>query len=1205
MRNLLIALALVTSPFILMAQDGRGTITGRVVDTSGAVVPGAEVHAVNVQSGASAGAVTSASGTYSIPYLLPGTYTVSAEQKGFKKTERRDIEVRVDDVLNLELQLQVGSTTESVEVAAVPPLLEVSNVSLGQVVDARRMAELPIQAGNPDELVLLTPGVVNTTNLKARKASFNNAASQFSTDGGIQFSNDYTIDGVPNSFSVGSNPNNAVIAFQPPQSAVSEFKVETSAFDASVGHTPGALLNLVTKSGTSQYHGELHEWLANSALDAPTFFVNRSGQKKQVYQDNRYGASIGGPFRIPKLYDGKKSFFFYAWESNNWGKPTSVVGSVPTAAEINGDLTKLFTGTTGQIYNPYSTHPQGAFLMRDAFRCDVAGNPLPLISGQRYQFTPGGPAPAGSVQCNKIPAALLDPVAQKIMASYAAPNTPTKNADGTSNYTRATNDTFKYYVHFFRFDHEFSEKNRMFLRFDYDHQLENQSNFYGNLATGLLLTRINRGLALDEVLVLNASNVLNLRYGLTDGETPEQRRSKPFDLSTLGFSPNLVGQFDKSTATFPNVFIGTSQLTKPCSGPCNGTLSGFGNFRDGDGTTTGYIHDFSATLNNYRGKHNLRYGVDFRLYRSFVRRGGYDVSPGLQFLPTYTKQSSNPNVAGVKGQDVAAFLLGIPSGQAQRSASFATQDWFAGPFIQDDWKVTSKLTLNLGLRYEYESPETERFNRAIRGFDRVTPNPIQAYAAPRYATNPILQLPATQFQALGGLMFANSNNRGLWNGQTTNFLPRIGVAYQMNDKTVVRAGYGIFYDTIGINRSIAIQTGFTTTTPINASLDNGLTYVATTANPFPNVVQPPVAVGTIPGLTANLGQPLTVYPINRKQPYAQRWTLSLQRMLPGQFLIDVAYVGNRGTRLPIDRELNAIPRQYLSRSVEKDSTVITTLGTQVANPFFGYPGTSYFSQTTVGDLLRPFPEFGLISAKDGSTSIIEKESNGYSKYHALQVRGEKRFSHGYTLNVAYTWAKAMDGVRYLNPTDIRPEYDISEFDRPHRIVASAVYDLPFGKGRTYGSSLPKALGYVVGEWTMSSTFAMQSGPPLGPWNDVILRGNIRDVALSGRNVDHWFNTSLFETNSTKQPNADYQIRTFPHFLPQVRGDGQQKWDLSLIKNFPFTERIGMQFRAESYNVLNHPNFDTPNIDPTSGGFGKVTSQGGLSREFQFALKLTF
>src|SRR5215469_10068157 len=288
-----LAIVVLLIPSVLLAQEGRGTITGRVTDFTGAVVAGAEVRIANRETGGTAAARSNDAGNYTIPYLLPGTYDLTAEFSGFKRAEHKNIEVRVGDVLNVEIQLQVGNVAERVEVTASTPLLESSNVSIGQVVDQRRMTELPIQAGNPDELVLLTPGVVNTTNLKARKASFNNAASQFSTDGGAQFSNEYSIDGVPNTFSVGSTPNNAVIAFQPPQSAVNEFKVETSAFDASVGHTPGALLNLTTKSGTSQYHGELHEWLANSALDAPTFFVNRSGQKKQVYQDNRFGASIG------------------------------------------------------------------------------------------------------------------------------------------------------------------------------------------------------------------------------------------------------------------------------------------------------------------------------------------------------------------------------------------------------------------------------------------------------------------------------------------------------------------------------------------------------------------------------------------------------------------------------------------------------------------------------------------------------------------------------------------------------------------------------------------------------------------------------------------------------------------------------------------------------------------------------------------------
>lgn len=1197
--TVLVPILLLVAPCVLMAQEGRGSLTGRVTDFTGAIVTGAEIRVANRETGVTASARSNEAGNYSIPYLLPGTYDLTAEFSGFKRVEQKNIEVRVGDVLNVEIQLQVGNVAESVEVSAQTPLLESSNVAIGQVVDQRRMTELPIQAGNPDELVLLTPGVVNTTNLKARKASFNNAGSQFSTDGGAQFSNEYTIDGVPNTFSVGSTPNNAVVAFQPPQEAVSEFKVLTSAFDASAGHTPGAIVNLVTKSGTSQFHGEAHEWFANSALDARTFFISPP-LKKQVYQDNRYGASIGGPVRIPKIYDGtKKSFFYYTWEANKWGKPTTNTGTVPTAAEKNGDLSILQDNTDPSkkqfIFNPFSTKQSGGHFIRDPFRCDIAGNPLPVNGARTQDQTVGSP-------CNKIPRALLDPVAQNIIKFYASPNA-TGNLNGISNYVRATNDTFDYYVHFFRFDHNFSERNRLFVRLDYDHQTEDQSDFYGNLSTGILLTRINHGLALDDVVVLSPTKVLDLRYGITYTETPERRRSAGFDLASLGFSPSLVNLVDKNTATFPNVFITTKAPSppKPCQGSCTGTFSGFGNFRVGDGTTTGLLHALAATLDSSYGKHNLRYGADLRLYRSFGSNGGYDVSPGFRFLPTYT--TPDDKTAGLQGQDFAAFLLGIPDGQLQRSASYATQDKFVGLFLHDDWKATPRLTINLGLRYEYESPETERFNRAVRGFDRTTPNPIQDKAIANYAKAPIAELPVSQFKVLGGLRFVGGPNpRTLWDGQKANFLPRIGLAYQVNDKTVVRGGYGIFYDTIGVNRSIALQNGFTAITPITASTNNGLTYIATTANPFPNGLFQPL--GAAGDLATSLGQPLTVYPVQRKQPYAQRWALSLQRLLPGQFLIDASYVGNRGLRLPVDREINPIDRRFLSRSIERDQPTIDFLKKISPNPFVGidtvYPKAIklFDDNITRADLLRPYPEFG---------SIIETQPIGYSWYHALQVRAEKRFSHGYTLNLAYTWAKAMDAVRFLNPSDLAPEYSISEFDRPHRLVISALFELPFGRGRAIASGVPKIVDAVIGGWQLNGVITRQSGPPLKFDSPVILRGSINDVLLSSdkRSVSRWFNTSAFETGKNKQPDPDLQIRTFPHLISRIRGDGQSKWDLSLIKHFALTERVRLQFRAESYDALNHPNFDTPNTSPTSSDFGKIKSQGGLSREFQFALKLTF
>jgi hypothetical protein len=446
----------------------------------------------------------------------------------------------------------------------------------------------------------------------------------------------------------------------------------------------------------------------------------------------------------------------------------------------------------------------------------------------------------------------------------------------------------------------------------------------------------------------------------------------------------------------------------------------------------------------------------------------------------------------------------------------------------------------------------------------------------------------------GGLLFASPEDRGFWDGQKGNLQPRLGAALEINDKTVLRGGYGIFYDTIGVNRSSAIQTGFTATTPINGSLDNGLTYAATTVNPFPNGLQSPI--GAAGGLTTNLGQSLTVYPVQRQQPYAQRWAVSIQRLLPGQFLIDVGYVGNRGSHLPVGRELNPINPQYLSRSPERDQKTIDFLSEKFPNPFFGIDNV-YPKLITRADLLRPYPQFG---------SITETEPIGYSLYNALQLRAEKRFSKGYTLNVAYTRSKAMEALRFLNPADTTLWYGISENDRPHRLVVSGLYELPFGRGRTFGSGIPRALDAVIGNWQVNGVYAKQSGPPL-MFGDVILRGSVNDIPLptDQQSVDRWFNTSVFERDSRKQLDPNFQLRTFPYFLPGVRADGQSKLDLSLIKLFHLPGRVRMQFRAECYNALNHPNFDGPNMDAANKAFGTVNSQGGLSREFQFALNLIF
>jgi hypothetical protein len=1146
------------------AQESRGTIAGRVVDASGAVVIGAEVRAVSKETASTSTARTNDAGSYTLPYLLPGTYDLTAEFSGFKKTGRANVTVRVNDVLNIEFKLEIGNTTETVEVKGGAPLIEASNVTLGQVVEERQIKDLPLQAGNANELVLLTPGVVNSTNLRQRKSSFNSASSQFTTNGNALYSNEYTIDGVPDTFFNGGG--SPLIAFQLPQNSVAEFKVQTSSFDSTVGHTPGAVLNTVTKSGSNELHGELHEDMINAALDASTFFQNASGGAKPEYQDNRYGAALGGPVGIPKVYNGKnKTFFFVGWEGNQWGKPTANIGTVPTAAEKNGDFSGLLAlGAQYQIYDPASTQ---------------------AAANGRFSRTPF----AGNI----IPTNRLDPVAKAIQSYYAAPNT-VGTAAGQNNYTRNTKDTFDYNVIAARIDHSFSDKNRAFARLSYDRYLETDSAFDNNIAGGLDLTRINRGGVLDDVMVLSPSTLLDLRYGLTQEETPENRPSKGMDLSTLGFSKNLLSLLDPATQTFPQVYLNTKAPTGRCTGACTGTFSGFGNYNSGDGTLTGIIHDWAATVTRLHGKHALRVGADVRLYRTFGFFGGFDVSPQLTFLPTYTNGPLDNAAVAPIGQEYASFLLGIPSGQMTRSASFASQNTYYAGFVQDDWKVTPKLTVNLGLRYEFESPMSERFDRAVRGFDRTDPNPIAAAAIANYAKSPIPQLPISQFQVLGGLLFAGgSNGHELWSGQNKTFLPRIGLAYQFNTNTVIRAGYGMFYDTIGVNRTPEVQTGYTATTPIQASLDNGLHFIASTANPFPNGLQAPQ--GSSAGPQTSLGQALTVYPVNRLQPYSQRWTFDVQRTLFKDFLVDVGYVGNKAIHLGVDRNINATPNQYLSTSPVRDQATINALSATVPNPFYGinpiYPKT-----IAVSDLLRPYPQFG---------DITETQPLGYSWYHALQVRGEKRFAQGYMIGASYTFSKNMEATSFLNAADPAVNRAISSLDRPHRLNLQSIVELPFGRGRTFGSTMPRALDAVVGGWQVNNIFTYQSGDPLS-FGNVIFNGNLHDIPLSSsaRSANRWFNTAAgFVTASAQQLASN--IRTFPKALAGVRGDGQTDWNLSLIKHFKFKERVNVEFRFEGYDIMNHPNFSDPNTTVTSSAFGTVTSQAGLSREFQGAIRLTF
>jgi hypothetical protein len=1119
-----------------------------VADVSGAVVPGAKVTATNTATGVIAAAETNAAGRYTLPYLISGTYLIEVEQTGFKKFGQ-EVQVRINDTLELNINLEVGAVTEAVEVRAETPLLSTAESSLGQVIDERRVLELPLFAGNAMDLVHLAPGTVNGTDMRLRKAPFNNAPSQFSTDGSGNYQNEFTIDGVSNTYSDGTSPR---VAFSPPQTAIQEFKVQTSAFDASIGHTLGSVVNVSTKSGTNDLHGEAHWWLRNAAFDAPTIFQNRANQKLPVYQDNRYGASAGAPVIIPKLYNGKnKTFWFYAWEANKFGNPQNSTSTVPTAKMRQGDLSELLAlGSPYQIYNPFSTRAEGNNFRRD---------PIPG---------------------NIIPQNLLDPMGLKLLSYYPLPNQP-GTTDFRNNYFFTGNALEDYWVHMGRVDHAFSDKHRIFVRFHRDFWEEDKNRVFGpDGINGIILNRVNRGISFDDVYIFSPSFLLNFRYGLTQQEFPERRISQGFDLASLGFAPSLVGSVDASLATFPRV-------------QADG-LTALSSWESGDGSTASLTHSFTANFTRLAGSHNIRFGPEFRVYREFRNRYQTDISPDLNFDATYTRGPLNTNANPTRGGAIAALLMGIPAGNMTRTASYAEQDKYFALYIHDDWKITQKLTLNLGLRYELETPITERYNRSVKSFAYDQVNPLDAAARANYARNPIPELPVSQFRAMGGLTFVGEDgNRNYWNGEKNNFMPRIGFAYQALPKTVVRGGYGIFYNTIGINLTNSIQTGFSQSTPIQASLDSGLTFQARTENPFPTGLIPPA--GAAGGLATNLGQDLTFFQVDRKQPYAQRWTLGLQQEVPAGFVIEAAYVGNRATRLGVERNINATPAQYLATSTtERDQATINFLNATFPNPFAGL-NPIYAANTSRAQLLRPYPQFG---------NIRVSEPIGYSWYHALQSRIEKRFSKGYTVQVSYTWSKAMEATEFLNEQDPTPYEVVAALDRTHRLVGSGIWELPFGRGRHWGSDWHPVTHFVAGGWQIQGVYQRQSGAPLG-FGNRIFNGDLDNILLpkDQRSVDRWLNPNAgFNTNGAQQ--LANNIRKFPLRFSGIRGPNQDRWDFGAIKNFSITERITTQFRAEVFNAMNHPNLFAPATDPTQANFGVITNQDS-PRSWQFSLKVTF
>jgi hypothetical protein len=1177
----LMFLVLLCIPPTALGQSFRGLVSGTVTDPNGAAIPEARVILTNLATNAKFVTETNNAGFYAIQYISPARYSFRIEASGFQTVILEMVEIRVGDQLTFDRKLEVGQTAATVVVPGdSTPLLENASASIGQVLDRRRIEDLPLPDGNPFTLARIAPGVAFTdvNNLRFTRPFDNGGTSSITTNGvGLQGS-EFSLDGVPNNAAFGRQ-----VAYVPPAEAVQEFKVVTSSFDAQEGHSAGAYIYVVSRSGRNRPFGSIYWFNRNEALAANEFFVNANptcekdsdGQcKRNPLRYNRYGATFGGPVTLPRFGEGGPLFrggtdrllFFFAFEGLRQVTPATNTFTVPTPAMRNGDFSALLPGVV--VYDPAT-----AFLRPDG---RVERSPFPG---------------------NIIPPERISPIGRKYLSYWPLPNLPCTNAECRNNLIAPVPRTDFFHSESVRVDSAVNERNRFFVRYSHNRRKQFTEGFSGVIndvdPTTSESFRVNDGAAVDYVFTAAPTLILNMRAGLTRFESRNSRAAEGvFNAASLGFPPGTTALF-RETGYFPQFNI-TNFNPNTGGGTIGGPLSGKQIFD---------VYSFQPTVTRIIGDQSLRGGYDFRVYRNNEypashEAGLYEFNAGQ----VATRQFSNSPAVSI-GQELAAVLLGRPSGgRLDRNATRSNQLLYHGIFIQDDWKASRRLTLNLGLRWEMESAPTERFDRNIRGFDFTSPSPIEAAARAAYAANPIPQVPVEAFRVKGGLMFVNENRRGFYNPDRNNFQPRIGFAYELTAKTVLRGGFAIF--SVPFYIDAVNQSGFSQSTLLVPTLDAGLTFIADLANPFPGgVIEPP---GAAMGPATFLGQAVSFVPVRRKNALSRRYVLSLQRRLPGNVLVELAFVRNVSYDMRVgDVELNPVPRQYLTTLNRRDPVVDNFLSAQVPNPFRGLlPGTGFNGATIERQqLLRPFPQFA---------SIISERYDGRSVYNSGQLRVERRFAQGYTVNLSYTFSKLIEEVSLLNPTDTRLERRISSDDYPHRLVVSGIYELPFGKRRHFFSDAGRWLDLLVGGFQIQGIYQYQSGRPLALGN-VAYFGDPGELEtnIDSRTVSTAGNPgrTVFDTSGFFSPGVDIRlrnnVRAFPSRLPGFRSMSIGQLDFSVIKNINFTETMRLQLRAEFLNTTNTPQFGEPNLDPTSSNFGRVTSQVNLPRNIQVGIRFVF
>ncbi len=1195
LRRLPFLFAITLTISVLLTQHALGQasytaqVRGSVSDQTGAVVQNAKVTITNDGTGVSTAANTDDRGLYLLTGLRPSTYTIKAAAPGFRTAENKNVVLAVDQQATLNFSLKPVGVMVTVEVTEAPPLLDTDSAAIGTDVSNEYVRDVPLYNRSLFGLVFLAGGVTETTG--SGITDNYPSGTNFVSNGQRNATAQVSLDGSPLSAPEQGEGGNSNVYFQPSVEIVQEFKLQNNSFSAEFGNNGGTVLNMVLKQGTNRFHGSGWWYGQRSAFDARDYF--NSGEKPDHLRD-QYGFSLGGPLKK------NKTFFFLDFEKSRTQDPLNLEGVVPTDLERAGDFSQSDLSSPGGIFDPNQCVPSGSSCIRP-------------------QFSDGG-------ILNKIPAAAIDPIGQKILDLYPHANVADAvYPDPNFRTVVVTSDpAWQFDV---KLDHQMAANQKIDGRYSRHHDVYTAPNVIGNgdLGDGVIYTTNVQNGGLEYDWAITPTLFWTNRLGVDRVVAPSQTNSYP-TLSDVGL-PAILAANGLTRVPSINVSDGFLSIYTQCCVDTHFAHS---------------LYSYSSSLQWVKGAHSLKFGGEQRLFFNNFWQPNYPTGT-LDFSRDVTTSQPNAGLGDTgEGNPFATMLTGYAfGGQLNIVPAVADKSKETAFYVQDDWKITRKLTINAGLRYEWSTPYSERFNRLqFSDFTGDTGITIPGLGDLR-----------------GTTVFPSSSHRNS-TVDRNNFAPRLGFAYQLAPDTVLRGGAGIFY---GMNVATNFQyagPAFQKSAKIYFSKDNFQTQYASLSNPFPAGLAPPQ--GTKYGALAQWGfgnsSDLDTQTARNAEIY--QWNLGIQHRLPGQIVLSADYSANRSTHLPwagageiSTRDRNFLPsavRQALVEAMNpthdpNSNDVSDFLNTNVPNPFQCFfttvaspasycPAMPAFSQADVVDsryndpeipqlnLLRPFPQFD--GGFEGLPRLIAT-----SWYNSLQVRFQKRASHYVSFEGNYTFSKATDdssagrnawigNLIADNPQqldDLRAEHGISSNDATHRLAAAFILDLPIGRGRWIGGNLQGVLDGIVGGWSLNSFITIQSGQPLAiaMSSGRLADGNQRpDVVCSqlttgigyreaARTGQPFLNQDCFADPGDNIPgNA-------PRHFSNLRGDGIRNLDLSLSKEFNIKEGMLLQVRAEMFNAANHQRFAFPDTASGDGSFGTVTSTTNNYRRMQFGARFQF